>query len=132
VESVLKSTQHQHTYVGWVAAHPSEGCYADVMKSSSAVTVQVHTPQEQAAALSCRARLAAPEAKNEHTNKEETNKLIENEFDKMSVISFEMVEDEVMGGGLNRDGDTNDKEQSAARNTSNNSDVMEAPTTTNN
>jgi hypothetical protein len=50
----------------------------------------------------------------------------------MRVISFEMVEDEVTGGGLNREGDTNDKEQSAAGNTSNNTDVMEAATTTNN
>jgi hypothetical protein len=79
-----------------------------------------------------RARLAAREAKTEHANKEETNKLIENEFDKMSVISFEIVEDEMTGGGLNREGDTNDKEQSAAGNTSNNTNVMESATTTNN
>jgi hypothetical protein len=51
VESVLKSTQQPHTYVRWVAAHPSEGCYAEVMKFSTAVTVQVHTPEEQTAAL---------------------------------------------------------------------------------
>jgi hypothetical protein len=49
-----------------------------------------------------RARQAARDAKQEQAGREETNKSVENEFDKMSVVSFEIVEEDVMEGGSAR------------------------------
>jgi hypothetical protein len=48
-----------------------------------------------------RARQAAREAKKDQ-QAEKTNELVENEFNMMSVVSFEIVEEDVMEGGLAR------------------------------
>jgi hypothetical protein len=58
-----------------------------------------------------RARQAARDAKQEQTGREETNKSVENEFDKMSVVSFEIVEQDVMEGCSARDGNTNNQQE---------------------
>jgi hypothetical protein len=57
------------------------------------------------------ARQGAQDAKKEHTGREETNESVENEFDKMSVVSFEIVEEDLMEGGSARDGNTNKQEE---------------------
>jgi hypothetical protein len=55
------------------------------------------------------------DAKKEHAGREETNKSVENEFDKMNVVSFEIVEEDVMEGGSARDGNTNNRKNNQVK-----------------
>jgi hypothetical protein len=78
-----------------------------------------------------RAWQAAWDSKKEQAGKEETNKLVENEFEKMSVVSFEIVEEDFMEGGSARDRNSNKQKKQLSENCSS-TDVLEAATTTNN
>jgi hypothetical protein len=78
-----------------------------------------------------RARQAARDAKKEHAGREETNESVENEFDKMSVVSFEIVEEDVMEGGSASDGNTNIQQETQPSDNCSSTDVLEAAPTTN-
>jgi hypothetical protein len=56
-----------------------------------------------------RIRQAALDTKKEHAGREETHESVENEFDKVSVVSFGIVEEDMMEGGSARDGNTNNQ-----------------------
>jgi hypothetical protein len=81
-----------------------------------------------------RARQAARQAKNEKTYDQETKNALETELDKMSIISFEMEENEVMQEDQEGDNDTNKTQDNTATMGSaiSNSDVSEAATSPNN
>jgi hypothetical protein len=79
-----------------------------------------------------RARQAARDAKKEHTAREQTNESVENECDKMSVVSFEIVEEDVMEGGSARDGNTNKQQEKQPSENCSSTDVLEAAPTINN
>jgi hypothetical protein len=77
---------------------------------------------------------AARQAKNEKTCDQETKNALETELDKMSIISFEMEENEVMQGDQEGDSDTNKTQDNTATMGSaiSNNDVSEAATSPNN
>jgi hypothetical protein len=78
------------------------------------------------------ARRAARDAKKEQAGREKTNESLENEFDKMSVVSFEIVEEDVMEGGSARGGNTNKQLKKQPTENCSSTDVVEAAPTTNN
>jgi hypothetical protein len=103
------------------------------MKYSSAVTAQAHIrPGASGCTYARRARQAARDAKKEQAGREETNESVENEFDKMSVVSFEKVEEDVMEGGSARGGNTNKQQEKQPSENCSSTDVVEAAPTTNN
>jgi hypothetical protein len=79
-----------------------------------------------------RARQAARDAKKEHAGREETNESVENEFDKMSVFSFEIVEEDVMVGRSASVGNTNKQQEEQLSENCCSTDVLEAAPTTHN
>jgi hypothetical protein len=79
-----------------------------------------------------RARQAARDAKTEHAGREVTNESVENEFYKMSVVSFEILEEDVMEGGSASDGNTNKQQEKQPSENCSSTDVLEAAPTTNN
>jgi hypothetical protein len=78
------------------------------------------------------ARHAARDAKKEHAGREQTNESVENEFHTMSVVSFEIVEEDVMEGGSASDGNTNKQQEKQPSEICRSTNVLEAAPTTNN
>jgi hypothetical protein len=78
------------------------------------------------------AKQAAQDAKKEQAGREETNGSVENEFDKMSVVSFEVVVEDVMEGGSARGGNTYKEQEKQPSENCSSTDVVEAAPTTNN
>jgi hypothetical protein len=103
------------------------------MKYSSAVTAQAHILPEQVVILMLvvLGKLHGMQKRNTQAE-EQTNESVENEFDKMSVVSFEIVEEDVMEGGSASDGNTNKQQEKQPSENCSSTDVLEAAPTTNN
>jgi hypothetical protein len=68
----------------------------------------------------------------EETDREKTNELVEHEFDKLSIVSLEIVEEDMMEWGSVSDGNTNKQQEKQRSKHCSSTDVLETALTTNN
>jgi hypothetical protein len=92
----------------------------------------IHPARASGCTCACSAKQAARDAKQEHTGRQETNESVENTFDKMSVVSFKIVEEDVMEGSSASDGNTNKHQENHPSDNYSNTDVLEVAPITNN
>jgi hypothetical protein len=92
----------------------------------------VHPAGASGCTYARRARQAAREAKKKHAGSEKTNGSVENKFDKICVVSFEIVKEDMMERGSARDGNTNKQLEKQSSETCSSTDILSAAPTTNN